>query len=81
VNPEVPYLFAGVVTIAGGAIKEKRWPSNSTKAIIGIVTLVLVASATTGTKIAPLVRAIGLLFLLAAVLSTVRIVSASKKRK
>lgn len=80
-NPEFPFLAAGAVTIIGGAIKEKRWPSNSTKAIIGTVTLVLVASATGGTKVAPLVRAIGLLFLLAAVMATVKVVDKAKKGK
>lgn len=80
-NPEMPFLAAGGIAIAGAAIKEKRWPSNSIKGIIGTVVLVLVASATKDTKIAPLVRAIGLLFLLAATLTTVRIVTDSKKRK
>jgi peptidoglycan/LPS O-acetylase OafA/YrhL len=81
VNPEFPFLAAGAVTIVGGAIREKRWPSNSTKAIIGTVTLVIVASATGNTKVAPLVQAIGLLFLLAAVLATVKAVNKSKKGK
>lgn len=78
-NPELPYLAAGGIAIAGAAVKEKRWPSNSTKGIIGTVILVLVASASKDTVMAPLVRAIGLLFLLAAVLTTVRIVDNSRK--
>jgi hypothetical protein len=81
VNAELPFLAAGTVTIIGGAMKEKRWPSTSTTAIIGTVVLVLVASASNGTKLAPLVRAIGLLFLLAATMATVKVVQASKKGK
>lgn len=77
----MPFLAAGAVTLVGGAMREKRWPSNSTKSIIGTVVLVLVASATTGSKIAPLVRAIGLLFLLAATMATVKVVTAAKKAK
>lgn len=80
-NAEIPFLFAGAFTIAGGVVKEKGWPKNSTKGVIGIVVLVLFASATNDTKIAPLVRAIGLLFLLTAVMATVRAVNYNRKGK
>jgi hypothetical protein len=71
VNPELPYLAAGLITILGGVRKEKRFPANGVRAIIGTLVLVLAASATTGSKAAPVVRAVGLLFLLAAVFATV----------
>jgi hypothetical protein len=77
-RPELPYLAAGAVSILGGAIQEKRWPGNTAWSIIGTVVLVVVASATTGTRFAPLVRAIGLLLLLTAVMAAVR---ASQKVK
>ncbi len=80
-RPEMPFLAAGAVTIAGGAIKEKKWPANTTRALIGTVTLVVVASATADSRIAPLVHAIGLLLLLAAVMAATTAVQNSKKGK
>lgn len=55
------------------------WPVDSTRAVVGTVALVLVASATADTVIAPLVHAIGLLLLMAAVMAAVRAVQTSKK--
>ena len=71
-HPELPFLAAGAVAIAGGAYHEKKWPANAGKAIIGTVALVILASATSDTPIAPLVHAIGLLILLTAAMSAVR---------
>jgi hypothetical protein len=68
-RPELPYLAAGGVTIMGGAIAEKQWPSNTTKVLIGTTVLVVVASATADSKLAPLVHAFGLLVLLSATLA------------
>ena len=68
-SPEMPYLAAGAVSIVGGIAREKRFPSHGLNAIIGTVVLVLFASMTAGTKVAPLVRAIGLLLLMAAVIA------------
>jgi hypothetical protein len=78
VRPEFPYLAAGVVSIAGGAIAEKHWPDHTVGAIIGTVVLVVAASATAGTRAAPLVHAIGLLLLLTSVMAAVRTVQKSK---
>lgn len=76
-RPEMPFLAAGAIAIAGGAIKEKKWPSYTARAAIGTVALVIVASATAGSRIAPLVRAIGLLLVLTTVMAAVR--NAQKK--
>lgn len=70
-SPEFPFLGAGAVALIGGAIKEHGWPSNATRSIIGTVTLTIAASATATSRIAPLVHAIGLLLLLAAVMAAV----------
>ncbi len=70
-RPEMPYLAAGATAIAGGAIREKAWPQEGAKAALGTLVLVIFVSATAGTKIAPLVRAIGLLLLLTSVMATV----------
>lgn len=71
-HPELPFLAAGAVAIVGGVIREKHWPANGSKALIGTVALVVASSATTGTRIAPLVHAIGLLLLLTAVMAAVK---------
>lgn len=70
-RPEMPFLAAGAITIAGGFAREKGWPADGTKALIGTLVLVIVASATSGGAIAPLVRAFGLLLLLVAVMAAV----------
>lgn len=77
----MPYLAAGAIAIGGGAIKNHGWPSNTLNAVIGTVALVILASATSGTRIAPLVRAVGLLLMLAAFIAATNAVIASQKKR
>lgn len=78
-RPELPFLAAGAVAIAGGAARERKWPAEGGRAILGTLALVIVASATADTRIAPLVRAIGLLLLLASVMASVPAFSTKQK--
>lgn len=71
-RPELPYLAAGAVSLIGGAVRDKKWPTNSTRAIIGTVVVVLIASASADTAIAPLVHAIGMLLLIAATMAAIK---------
>ena len=80
-RPEFPYLAAGGVSLIGGAIHAGKWPDNSLRSIVGTVALVVAASATSGTRIAPLVRAIGLLLLLTAIMAAVKAANQKKKGK
>lgn len=80
-RPELPFLAAGTVAIIGGAIKEHKWPSNATNAVIGTVVLTVVASASANSRIAPLVHAIGLLLLLTSVMAAVTAANSQKKGK
>lgn len=80
-RPELPYLAAGAIAITGGAVKERKWPTNATTAIIGTVVLTVVASASANTRVAPLVHAVGLLLALTAVMATVTSVQNAKKGK
>ena len=75
---EMPFIAAGAVTIAGGVYREKAWPSEGARAILGTLTIVVVASALNDTAVAPLVRAVGMLVLLVAVIATVRSVKGIK---
>lgn len=79
-GPEMPYLAAGAVTIAGGAIRDKAWPAEGVQAALATLVIVVVTSATGGMKIAPLVRAFGMLVLLVAVIATVRNINATKAK-
>ena len=72
-RPEMPYLAAGAVAIVGGAAKEKHWPSNGTRALVGTIAAVLVASASADTPLAELVHAFGLLVLLVATISAINL--------
>ncbi len=80
-RPELPYFAAGAIAIGGGIYRERGWPTEGAQAVLGTFALVIVASMTASTPIAPLVRAIGLLLLLTAVMSTVNAVNAAKKGK
>jgi peptidoglycan/LPS O-acetylase OafA/YrhL len=77
-RPEMPFMAAGAVALVGGTAKRKRLPSNSLTAVIATIALVIIASMTADTKAAPLVRAIGFLFLMAAVMSAVPALTAKK---
>lgn len=80
-RPEMPYLAAGVITFIGGVRQANGWPPNAGKAVLATLVLVIVASATAGSKIAPLVRAFGILLILVAVLGNVNRELARKKGK
>jgi len=79
-RPELPYLAAGAVSIIGGVRRTDGWPANGAKTILATLVLVIVASATAGGRLAPLVRAFGLLVLLAAVMATVNTELKNKKK-
>lgn len=80
-RPELPFLAAGALTIAAGAARERAWPKDGARAVLGTLGLVIVASATTGSSFAPLVRAMGLLVLVVAVLVSVPVFSNARKAK
>jgi peptidoglycan/LPS O-acetylase OafA/YrhL len=80
-RPEFPFLAAGGIALIGGAKAEGKWPDNWASVLIGTVVLVVVASATAGTKVAPLVRAIGLLLVVTTILAAVKTADTSKKAK
>lgn len=71
-RPEMPYLAAGAAALVGGIAKNKSFPPNALPAVIGTAILVIAASTTAGTRVAPLVRAIGLLLLMAAVFAATK---------
>jgi peptidoglycan/LPS O-acetylase OafA/YrhL len=81
-HPEMPFLLAGALALAGGTAREKKWPHDGLNAVIGTAALVVIASLTAGTSFAPLIRAIGLLLVLTAgMLAIIEIQNATKKRK
>lgn len=80
-RPEMPFLAAGAITISAGAAKAHGWPPNGARALIGTIGLVIVASATTGSAVAPIIRAMGLLVLLVAILAAVPVWTAARKGK
>lgn len=79
-RPEMPYLAAGTVAIVGGVSAEKGFPKNGLSAVVATAALVIVASATAGSPVAPLVRAIGLLLLMASVMATTKTINKQRKQ-
>lgn len=80
-RPELPFLAAGGIALAGGVKAEGKWPANWPKVLIGTVVLVVIASATNETKVAPLVRAIGLLLVVTTTMAAVKAVNTKKAKK
>ena len=70
-RPEMPFIAAGAIALGTGVARDGRFPDEGVNAIMGTVGLMIVASATEGTSIAPLIRAIGLLLLLSSVMAAV----------
>lgn len=79
-KPELPYLAAGGVAVLGATVRDGHLPPMG-RVAIGTVALVIFASATTDTKIAPLVHAFGLLVLLATVLAATNVVIRKANKK
>jgi len=80
-TPELPFIGAGVVALVGGVKREGKFPEKGVIAVVGVVLLVLVTSATANTRIAPVVHAFGILTLIGAVFGTVRIFQQPQKQK
>ena len=76
-SPEFPYIAATIVALITGVRREGGFPSNGIPALIAASVLVIVASATAGGKLAPLVRAIGIALLLSALLGFGRTLNGS----
>ena len=80
-SPEFPFIASGALLLIGGTARNKGFPKDTIKSLTGTAALALVASATANTPVAPMVRAIGLLYLLTVIVATVRIMDESKKKK
>lgn len=79
--PEFPFLAAGAIAVVGGYRREGQFPKDGMRAVLATVALVIVASATNGSRFAPLVRAFGFLVLLGSVYATVRTYQSKSKSK
>ena len=78
-HPELPYLAIGFVAVAGATIRDNKVPDLTLPAI-GTIGLVVVTSASTGTRYEPLVTAIGHLLLLSVIIATVNVVRTKAKK-
>ncbi len=78
-RPELPFLAAGGVAVVGSTIRTGQLP-DLTRVAVGTIGLVILASATSDSAAAPLVRAVGLLVLLVACMSAVNAVIKSKSK-
>ena len=67
--PELPFIGAALVALATGVRRTGGFPPNGIRMLIALSVLVIVASATATTKLAPLVRALGVVLLLTSILA------------
>lgn len=65
-STEVLFILAGGIAIVGAVRKTGSWPANGVKSVIATAVLVLLASATNGTKVGPLIRAFGIVLVITA---------------
>ena len=68
-GPEVPFIGATIVALVSAVRLEGRWPDGGIKTLVAAAVVVVIASASAGTSLAPLVRALGLATLMASVLA------------
>lgn len=80
-SPEFPFIASGVLLLIGGAARNKGFPKDTIKSLIGTAALALVASATKDFRIAPVVSAIGFLYLLTVGMATINIMSVASAKK
>lgn len=78
-RPEMPYLAAGSIAMIGGIARDGGFPPDAWKSVFGTVALVVLASATSQSRIEPVVKAFGILLLIAAVYSTAPFIGARGK--
>lgn len=78
-RPEMPYLAIGAIAVAGATIKNDKVPDLTLPAI-GTIGLVIVTSASAGTRVEPLVTAIGHLLLISVIIATVNVVRTKAKK-
>lgn len=71
-STEILFILAGGIAIVGAIRRDGHWPANGVKSVVAVVVLVLVASATNNTKAGPLVRAFGIVLVLAAGYAAIR---------
>ena len=72
-RPELPYIASAGIAVVGATIKTGQLPPLG-RPLIAVIVLILFASATSNTKAAPLVNAIGMLLLMATLFATGRII-------
>jgi hypothetical protein len=78
VEPELPFVLAGAIAVAGGYRKEGKWPKNGAKAVLATGTLAVFASVSNNTQFAPAVRAVGWLAVLGSIVAYGNIISRKK---
>ena len=72
VSTEILYILAGGVAIFGAVRRDGHWPAKGIQSVLATAVLVLIAAATNGTKLGPLVRAFGIVLLVAAGSAAIR---------
>lgn len=68
-GPELPFIGATIVALVSAVRLEGRWPDGGIKTLIAAAVVIVVASATHGTSLAPLARALGITTLIASILA------------
>ena len=79
-RPELTYLAASGVALAGATYRDGKLP-NLTRPLVGTVILVIVAAASSRTAAAPVVDAFGKLLLLGVVIAVGMIVYKKQNAK
>jgi hypothetical protein len=71
-SPETPFIATGLLITAAAIKKQGTVNATAFQGIVATILLTLIASATAGTKAAGIVRAVGILLLIAAASVAVR---------
>lgn len=67
--PELPFIGAGLIALVTGVRREGGFPANGIRMLVALSVLVIVATATSGTKLSPLIRALGVVLLITSLIA------------
>lgn len=72
-SPETPFIASGILVVATAVKRDGALQAAAFRGILASLVIVVLASYTAGTRAAPIVRAIGIVSLLATLTLAVRV--------
>lgn len=72
-SPEAPFIASTVLVIAAAVKRDGKIEGTAFRAVLATIAIVVVASLTAHTRAAPIVRALGIVYLLASAMLAINV--------